>query len=184
MIDSTQGGTTGTSDMGMTLSSQGRTTTRSHGGAILRSQQDADQFIPESDTGFATGDARQFTQIRTDQEEPDQEEDSNHRSLKNENGTKPKTPVSEREDVSNDRPPYSPYIAQVVLDLSRELGDLNALSNVTQALRLWQMSGLDEEAFVAALYEAKLSVRKAQAHGVANKGAYWFKTLRDRLGVA
>ena len=91
--------------------------------------------------------------------------------------------MSEREDASNDRPPYSPYIAQVVLDLSRELGDLNALSNVTQALRLWQMSGLDEEAFVAALYEAKLSVRKAQSHGVANKGAYWFKVLKDDLGL-
>ena len=51
------------------------------------------------------------------------------------------------------------------------------------ALRLWQMSGLDEEAFVAALYDAKLSVRKAQAHGVGNKGAYWFKVLRDQLDL-
>jgi hypothetical protein len=45
------------------------------------------------------------------------------------------------------------------------------------------MSGLDEEAFVAALYEAKLSVRQAQAHGVANKGAYWFKVIRDLLEI-
>jgi hypothetical protein len=69
------------------------------------------------------------------------------------------------------------------VDYSRELGDANPVSNVTQALRLWQASGLSEEAFVAALRTAKLNVRTAQAHGVANKGAYWFRVLRDQLAL-
>ncbi len=105
------------------------------------------------------------------QEKPDQEEqDSNQRA-------------PGQQQVSDDRPLYSPYIAATVLDYSRELGDANPTSNVTQALRLWQGSGLDEEAFVGALRTAKLTVRSAQAHGVANKGAYWFRVLRDQLAL-
>ncbi len=88
------------------------------------------------------------------------------------------------EQRPNERPLYSPYIAQVVLDLSRELGDLNGVSNVTQALRLWQASGLGEEAFVQQVQTAKHALRKAQARGVANKGAYWMAVLRDQLGAA
>ncbi len=105
------------------------------------------------------------------QEEPIQKEPySNRRAPGQKQGT-------------DEHPVYSPYIAATVLDYSRELGDANPASNVTQALRLWQASGLDEEAFVGALRTAKLTVRSAQAHGVANKGAYWFRVLRDQLAL-
>jgi hypothetical protein len=107
----------------------------------------------------------------TRQEETHQEEqDSNRRASETRPGT-------------DDRPVYSPYIAATVLDYSRELGDANPASNVTQALRLWQASGLGEEAFVGALRTAKLTLRTAQAHGVVNKGAYWFRVLRDQLAL-
>jgi hypothetical protein len=154
----------------MTLSSQRRKTTRSHGGAILSSQQDADQFIPESDTGFATGDARQFTQIRTDQEEPDQEEDSNQ--------------VAPDEKNRDEKPPYSPYIAGVVLDFSRELGDaVHGVSNVTQALRLHAAAGRPEQEFVDLLYEARRRTRQYQGRQglgmIENKMAYFFSVMRN-----
>lgn len=89
-------------------------------------------------------------------------------------GLPPEAPVA---------PSYSPYIAGVMLDLSRELGDPQAPSNITHALRLWQQSGLDENHFVESIYAAKLQVRKAQAHGIVNKGAYLFVVLRDLLGI-
>jgi hypothetical protein len=88
-----------------------------------------------------------------------------------------------RPENAGSRPRYSPYIAAVVLDVSRELGDPQGPSNVTQALRLWQQSGLDENGFVATLYQAKQGVRQAQAAGVGNKGAYLFAVLRDQLGL-
>jgi hypothetical protein len=48
---------------------------------------------------------------------------------------------------------------------------------------MWQASALDEESFVGALRTAKLTIRKVQAHGVVNKGAYWFRVLRDQLAL-
>ncbi len=84
----------------------------------------------------------------------------------------------------NYRPPHSPYIAAVLLDFSRELGDsVHGPANVTQALRLWSQSGRDEESFVAACQQARRTLRQAQSHGVANKMAYFFATLRRDLGL-
>ena len=109
-------------------------------------------------------------------EEPDREE-----SQQEEQNSNRRAPGQKQ--GSDERPIYSPYIAATVLDYSRELGDANPASNVTQALRMWQASGLDEESFVGALRTAKLTVRKAQAHGVVNKGAYWFRVLSDQLAL-
>jgi hypothetical protein len=83
-------------------------------------------------------------------------------------------------------PRYSPYIAGVILDYSRELGDaLHAAANATQAAHLWHESGLDEEAFVAQLHEAYARVRRYQGKQglgyIENKMAYFFRTLRDVL---
>jgi len=61
-------------------------------------------------------------------------------------------------------PPYSPVIAGAVLDLARSLrDDLAGPGAVTQALALWQQSGLSEAAFVAALQAAQGRSRKLAA---------------------
>jgi hypothetical protein len=130
-----------------------------------------------------------WRRIETERVEPNKEKDSNR--------AHPQVTGRDRGDdgeglpqpAGGDTPPdilprYSPYIAQVVLDLSRELGDANGPSNVTQALRLWQASGVGEDAFVAELQSAKQILRKAQARGIANKGAYWMAILRDHLGLS
>ncbi|HEX8229454.1 MAG TPA: replication protein [Chloroflexia bacterium] len=79
---------------------------------------------------------------------------------------------------------YSPYIAAVLTDFSDELGDSShTVANVTQALRLWGQSGVDESDFVEMLYEAKRRTRlyqgKQGAKGIQNKIAYFFTVLRD-----
>lgn len=81
-------------------------------------------------------------------------------------------------------PPYSPYVASVIADFSTELGDsAHVFANVTQALRLWQVSGMDEQGFVGLLYEAKRLTRSYQGKqglgGIANKMAYFFRVARD-----
>ncbi len=57
------------------------------------------------------------------------------------------------------------------------------VSNVTQALRLWQASGLGEQGFTELLYEAKRLTRAYQGKQglgtINNKMAYFFKTVRD-----
>src|SRR2546421_9543820 len=83
-------------------------------------------------------------------------------------------------------PAYSPYIAQVITDFSQELGDTNHIvSNVSQALRLWEESGLTEPDFVASLYEAKARTRKYQSRphhdAMQNKMAYFFTVLRRSI---
>lgn len=112
------------------------------------------------------------TDKQEDREQEDREqEDSNLLTL-------------HEKEKSADRPPYSPYIGGVIYDLSGELGDAShATSNVTQALRLWQQSGWDEDAFVAACQTTRRTVRQAQAHGVGNKMAYFFAALRRELGL-
>ncbi|MDQ3706250.1 MAG: replication protein, partial [Chloroflexota bacterium] len=79
---------------------------------------------------------------------------------------------------------YSPYIAAVLTDFSDELGDSShTVANVTQALRLWGQSRVDESDFVEMLYEAKRRTRlyqgKQGAKGIQNKIAYFFTVLRD-----
>jgi hypothetical protein len=90
-----------------------------------------------------------------------------------------------QESIACQQPPYSPYIAGVVLDFSQALGDtLHGPANVTQALRLWQQSGRDEATFVQEyLYSAYSRVRVYQGRQgqgyIANKMAYFFEVLRS-----
>jgi len=89
-----------------------------------------------------------------------------------------------KREIAGERPPYSPYIAGVVLDDSTELGDTtHGPSNVTQALRLWTQSGSTEAAFVAHLHEARRLTRLYQGKQglgtITNKMAYYFQVVRD-----
>ncbi len=192
MLLASQGGSTGgeqgrmssISQERMLMISHGRMASSIQGGMITDSQADDLGFTGENDGPYAGGNDTRFTQRRTGQEETDKEKDSNQLPPVQ------KTEMAWGEEAigeggtASGRPPYSPYIALVVLDLSRELGDANGPSNVTQALRLWQASGLDERGFVEVLQTARRAVRGAQAHGVANKGAYWMAVVRDPLGIA
>ncbi len=86
-----------------------------------------------------------------------------------------------------DRTVYSPYIAAVILDYSRELDDvMHGPVNVSQALHLWHGSGLSEENFVTRLHESRARTRTAQgAQGrgqITRKMAYFFAILQDLLG--
>jgi len=80
--------------------------------------------------------------------------------------------------------PHSPYSAGVIFDHSSELGDSpHKAANVTQALRIWHASGLDEAAFVAHLHAARRLVRTYQGKQgsgtIANKMGYYFAVLAD-----
>jgi len=91
------------------------------------------------------------------------------------------SPVALR-DTPAPATPYSAYIAGVVQDHSTDLGDgTHWRANVTQALRLWQASGLDEETFVAHLHAARQLVRTYQGKQgtgtIANKMGYYFRCL-------
>jgi hypothetical protein len=107
-------------------------------------------------------------------------DNSNQRSLSK------KVSAKSRVEQNETPPPYSAYIAQVASDFSHELQDSkHIVSNVTQALRLWQTSDQDEEAFVSLMYEAKTLTRKYQTRphwdGLANKMAYYFTVVRDQV---
>ncbi|HKP53141.1 MAG TPA: helix-turn-helix domain-containing protein [Chloroflexia bacterium] len=124
---------------------------------------------------YARGIARGLHEEETDKVEANDRDDSNHLSTKkvDENGSEERIP-----------PPYSPYIAAVITDFSDELNDSSHIvSNVTQALRLWQASGLGEQGFTELLYEAKRLTRAYQGKQglgtINNKMAYFFKTVRD-----
>jgi hypothetical protein len=79
---------------------------------------------------------------------------------------------------------FSPYISAVVTDFSDELGDAShAISNVTQALRLWGLSALGEQEFSELMFEARRRVRTYQgkqgAGTIDKRMAYFFTVLRD-----
>lgn len=84
---------------------------------------------------------------------------------------------------------YSPYIAAIAADYSRELGDsAHEASNMKQALNIWQGSGLAEQHFVALMHEARKLTRRYQNRptwdAMNNKLAYLFATLRDLVAQA
>ncbi len=107
-------------------------------------------------------------------------DDSNHLSPKNKlvtNQTRANAPL------------YSPYIAAIASDFSRELGDtVHEASNIKQALNLWTSSGLGEQQFVNIMQEARKLTRRYQSRptwdAMNNKMAYLFTTLRDLLEQA
>jgi hypothetical protein len=93
------------------------------------------------------------------------------------------------------RPESTPYIEALITQFSSEFHDEHALdSNLGQAARLYRASGLPEDQFVARLYEAR-SITKDRGNitkpaqgqagelGLRNRGAYYFKVLRDLLGM-
>jgi AraC-like DNA-binding protein len=86
-------------------------------------------------------------------------------------------------------PAYSPYIAGVAADFSRELGDaVHEASNMKQAINLWKDSGLGEGQFVELMQKARKLTRRYQSRptwdALNNKMAYLFTTLRDLIAQA
>lgn len=114
------------------------------------------------------------------------------------------TEINDKKDDSNQRYPgkqiveketkipaqkYSPYIAAVAIDFSRDLGDsVHEPSNIRQALNLWQTSTLSEQGFVELMQEARKLTRRYQGRPtwdlMSSKMAYFFTTLRDLLEQA
>ena len=87
--------------------------------------------------------------------------------------------TAEQEDGSPDilerlrTPPYSAFIAAVVLDHARELGAAGrGPAGVSEALRAWAASGLPEVAFVDHLHAARAAVHRQQRPGLDKWGLY------------
>ena len=78
---------------------------------------------------------------------------------------------------------FSPYIAAIATDFSSELGDAeHSVSNVSQTLRIWQQSGLEDQQFVEVMYEARKRTRQYIGkldNKTTNRMPYYFKVLRD-----
>jgi hypothetical protein len=73
-------------------------------------------------------------------------------------------------------------IEAIVTQFSREFLDVEHLqSNINQAARLWKVSGRSEQTFCQLLFDAATATRKQG--GVRNKMAYYFRVLRQLLGL-
>lgn len=89
---------------------------------------------------------------------------------------------------------YSAHISQVATDLSSLFHDQeHEKSNRTRTLRLWIESGLEEETFVAMMYEARTITQKrlvkkdatdGSISGVKNRMPYFFRVLEDLTSMA
>jgi hypothetical protein len=78
-------------------------------------------------------------------------------------------------------------MAAIITDFSLELEDRDHITvNVSQAMRLWKTSGLDEQQFVELLIESRKRVRTYQGKQglgtINNKMAYFFRVLRQLVG--
>src|SRR5262249_55555352 len=138
--------------------------------------------VARSQRALPAGVQRAFPQKEPINEEPLHKEDSNHPSPKIK---KRRADSRSQEDTPNSSANllFSPYIAAVVSDYSSELRDPDHVtSNVTQALRLWHRSGLEEQEFVELLHTSRGLVRKYQGKQglgtIDNKMAYFFTVLR------
>jgi hypothetical protein len=134
---------------------------------------------------YPRGIARDLHEVEAIQTESNQKkDDSNQQSQSKKLARKKRTiELSNREETTKPLP-FSPYIAAVITDFSNELNDPNhVIPNVSQALRLWQVSGLDEQAFAELLFEARRRTRLYQGKQglgtIGNKMAYFFTVLRD-----
>ncbi|MBF6612190.1 MAG: hypothetical protein IVW55_03590 [Chloroflexi bacterium] len=150
----------------------------SNGYSIEASRQMQPGTVTGSGRGLVTRAAHEIEPLK---EESKQEDDSNQHSRKV--ATRTKVTTQARSSI----PGYSPYIAAVAADFSRELGDaIHEASNMKQALNLWQSSGLSEQEFVDLMQEARKLTRKYQSRptwdAMNNKMAYYFATLRDLIG--
>ncbi len=76
------------------------------------------------------------------------------------------------------------FIRNMISDFSQDLGDHDhVLSNTAQAANLYRSSGMSEEAFIQALYDAREAAKKAtkikhlNSHGNPNRMPYFFRCL-------
>lgn len=124
------------------------------------------------------GRTRGLHEIESQQIEEIQKGDSNQLSKEDISGTKDST------HTKTGIPGYSPYIAAIASDFSREFGDaIHEASNMKQALNLWKDSGLAEQQFVELMQEARKLTRRYQSRptwdAMTNKMSYYFTVLRD-----
>jgi len=74
-----------------------------------------------------------------------------------------------------------PQIAAIMEDFSKEMNDFDHTpSNISQATRLFQQTGISLDAYFTLLYAARTKTRKAT--GIGNRMAYFFEVLRDLSG--
>jgi hypothetical protein len=79
------------------------------------------------------------------------------------------------------RPPLQ--IEAIITQFSHEFHDDEHVEvNISHAARLWQASGRSEQTFCQLLFDAASATRKRG--GVRNRMAYYFRVLRDLLGLA
>lgn len=91
--------------------------------------------------------------------------------------TAPIATAEQSEDASPE------YIENVIRDLSHELSDSTHIrANVTQALHLWEQSGLSVKAFVEVLYSVRRTTRLQS--DVKKPMPYLFKLARVQLGLS
>jgi len=134
---------------------------------------------------------------RLTQSEPDPEPQRKSRGVTHISQTLPDTfqrLARARENPEPLPPGVPPNLAHYVKAWSRELHDSeHAKSNITQAFRLMQQSGLSEDVFMQKMYEARAitkergNIKKPATEfgefGTKNKVPYWFAVLRDLLGM-
>jgi hypothetical protein len=90
------------------------------------------------------------------------------------------------QSFSSPRPPTLLNTAPLdiaIRDFSQEFGDeVHISENIAQVRGLWERSGLPEQTFVLALYQARADTRKAMGSTlIDNKAAYFFKLLREQV---
>ena len=80
------------------------------------------------------------------------------------------------------------FIRNIMTDFSRDLGDHDHIpSNIGQTAKLYRRSGLTEEAFIQALYDAREAAKKAtqirhlNSYGNPNRMPYFFRCLARAL---
>lgn len=80
------------------------------------------------------------------------------------------------------------FIRNIMADFSRDLGDHGHIpSNIGQAAKIYQRSGVTEETFIQALYEARSAAKKAtqikhlNSYGNPNRMPYFFRCLSGVL---
>jgi hypothetical protein len=80
------------------------------------------------------------------------------------------------------------FIRNILSDFSRDLGDHDhVFSNVSQAAKIFRQSGMDEQSFIEALYEARSAAKKAtqikhlNSYGNPNRMPYFFRCLSRAL---
>lgn len=86
----------------------------------------------------------------------------------------------------------TPAMTACMAEISRVLGDAQHLrSNLSQSMRLLQISGLPEPALIARLYEAMAITKDQQSRGVHGETSqpvrqampYFFRVVQDLLGL-